>query len=784
MEAVPLHDPARALWVVPIRHHSPACAAQLERLIAAVRPAALLVEGPCDFDPLIEQLCDPRTRAPVAIVALREAGAGQATRRVASYFPFCAHSPELIALQAAATLGVPARFIDLPSTAREMVFDEAGEPARSLLSDERPFDVGDYVTALARELGCRDGNEVWDQLFETRIADAGWQGFFADVASYCACIRAATDSVQMERDGTLAREAQMRAILAETRANVSGPIVAVVGGFHAAALFEPALAKSIAARGDAGRSYLIRYGMRQLDALGGYGAGLPLPGFYDRLWQVRDSGGQGLALALVSGFAAHLRTSGGAEAPSFPVIANAVEQAERLAALRGRPFPARDDIIDAVRSSFIKGEIPVERVPLLNELSAWLTGTAIGEVPPSAGSPPLVEAVRVQARSLGFAVTDGERRNRELDIYRKPRHREASRFCHAMALIEAHFGQRTAGPDFRNEVALDRLHEIWSVAWSPLVESRLIELSEAADTLGEALAFVLAQKLASLAEHGQGRSALAAIDLFSAACRAGMGSEADAILALVERHVIEDPQLGSVVAALTDLVLLRRGREAIGIVDTAPLDHLIATAWRRVLVLLPELVDCGAEQLRDAVSALADLRGLIELARGSDAPIEISLFDEALARLLAQPLAPMLAGAVMAFALIDGQADADVLEARLSGELASGYVDPAERLAFLGGVVAIARELLWTVPGIIATLDALVSGLDEEAFVALLPHLRLALMPLDPRETDRLAEEVAIRIGAQPGQLAMQVDISEAELAANLALDRDLARVLARDGVA
>jgi hypothetical protein len=784
MEAVPLHDPVRALWVVPIRHHSPACAAQLERLIAAVRPAALLVEGPCDFDPLIEQLCDPRTRAPVAIVALREAGAGQATRRVASYFPFCAHSPELIALQTAVRLGVPARFIDLPSTAREMVFDEAGEPARSLLSDERPFDVGDYVTALARELGCRDGNEVWDQLFETRIADADWQGFFADVASYCACIRAATDSVQMERDGTLAREAQMRAILAETRANVSGPIVAVVGGFHAAALFEPALAKSIAARGDAGRSYLIRYGMRQLDALGGYGAGLPLPGFYDRLWQVRDSGGQGLALALVSGFAAHLRASGGAETPSFPVIANAVEQAERLAALRGRPFPARDDIIDAVRSSFIKGEIPVEQVPLLNELRAWLTGTAIGEVPPSAGSPPLVEAVRAQARLLGFAVTDGERRNRELDIYRKPRHREASRFCHAMALIEAHFGQRTAGPDFRNEVALDRLHEIWSVAWSPLVESRLIELSEAADTLGEALAFVLAQKLASLAEHGQGRSALAAIDLFSAACRAGMGSEADAILALVERQVIEDPQLGSVVAALTDLVLLRRGRETIGIVDTAPLDHLIATAWRRVLVLLPELADCGAEQLRDAVSALADLRGLIELARGSDAPIEISLFDEALARLLAQRLAPMLAGAVMAFALIDGQADADVLEARLSGELASGYVDPAERLAFLGGVVAIARELLWTVPGIIATLDALVSGLDEEGFVALLPHLRLALMPLDPRETDRLAEEVAIRIGAQPGQLAMQVDISEAELAANLALDRDLARALARDGVA
>ncbi len=435
------------------------------------------------------------------------------------------------------------------------------------------------------------------------------------------------------------------------------------------------------------------------------------------------------------------------------------------------------------RSSFIKGEIPVEQVPLLNELKAWLTGTAIGEVPPSAGSPPLVEAVRAQARSLGFTVADGERRSRELDIYRKPRHRDASRFCHAMALLDANFSQRTAGPDFRNDVGLDRLHEVWSVAWSPLVESRLIELSEAADTLGEALAFVLAQKLAALSEEGKGRSALAAIDLFSAACRAGLGTEAHAILALVERHVIEDSQLGSVVAALTDLVLLRRGREALGITDIEPLDHLIDTAWRRIVVLLPELAEHGPEQIRDAVGALADLRGLIELARDSEAPIEITLFNEALTRLQSRPLAPMLAGAVMAFVLIDGQADAGALEKRLRGELASGYVDPAERLAFLGGVIAIARELLWTMPEIITTLDTLIAGLDEEGFVALLPHLRLALMPLDPREIDRLAEEVAVRIGAQPGQLATVVDISEDELAANMVLDRELALVLLRDGL-
>lgn len=420
-----LHDPDRDLWVVPIRHHSPACAAHLDRMIADIAPAAILVEGPCDFDPLIELVCDPRTRAPVAVVAMRDLANDRggredaALRRAVSYFPFCAHSPELIALQAAQVRGIPARFIDLPSTAREMT-DEADDqtepgqgPGRSLLGNEHPFDVGDYVTALARELGCRDGNEVWDQLFETRLAGDDWQGFFADVGRYCACIRAASDPGDMKRDGTLAREAQMRALVARARAEFAGPIIAVVGGFHAGALFETVDKDAVQPPAKGAKSYLIRYGMRQLDALSGYGAGLPLPGYYDRLWQKRESGAEDLAREIITGFAAHLRKDEGGDestkamAPSFPAMVNAVEQAERLAMLRGRPFPARDDVIDAIRSSFIKDEIPVADVPLLVELRRWLTGHAMGEVPPSAGSPPWSKRSENRRASWAFPYRTG-----------------------------------------------------------------------------------------------------------------------------------------------------------------------------------------------------------------------------------------------------------------------------------------------------------------------------------------------------------------------------------------
>ena len=102
-------------------------------------------------------------------------------------------TPSRSAAEAASVeTGIPAQFIDLPSTAREMALGDEATQSRSLLSDETPFGVGDYVTALARELSCRDGNEVWDHLFESRIAEPDWATFFADVGQYCACIRGAS----------------------------------------------------------------------------------------------------------------------------------------------------------------------------------------------------------------------------------------------------------------------------------------------------------------------------------------------------------------------------------------------------------------------------------------------------------------------------------------------------------------------------------------------------------------------------------------------------------------
>ena len=91
----------RTVLIVPIRHHSPAAALQVGRLIRERRPRAVLIEGPADATPLIDQLLDAATVPPVALYAYERRG--EDVR--AAFYPFCAYSPEYVALRAGSEVG-------------------------------------------------------------------------------------------------------------------------------------------------------------------------------------------------------------------------------------------------------------------------------------------------------------------------------------------------------------------------------------------------------------------------------------------------------------------------------------------------------------------------------------------------------------------------------------------------------------------------------------------------------------------------------------------------------
>ncbi len=463
---------------------------------------------------------------------------------------------------------------------------------------------------------------------------------------------------------------------------------------------------------------------------------------------------------------------------------NAAENATRLARLRGHPGPTREDLLDGCRSAFAKGEESVDAAPILDRLHDWLTGSRIGDIPRSAGSPPLLEAVRARGRRLGFQVEDGDRRRRDLDIYRKPRHREASRFLHALTLLETGFGERRGGPDFQSAVQLDRLFEPWDYAWSPLVEGRLIEHAARAETLEEACLAELRRRAAALAADGRANDAVAAVGLFQLGCQAGLQQRAGRLLELVDRPLAADPKLPNLIEAARRLLLLWRGREVLGMVDAPEVERLIGVAYARALYLLPDIGGVAEDDMPELLQALASLHELVATSADTEA-VDAELLAEAVGALLQDELPPALAGAIAALAYLMGLSDGDTLVARYRGHLGGALVEVADRVAFLRGLLVISRELLWRLPELVRETDAILAGLDEAAFIELLPHLRLALAALDPRETDRLAEAVAAHHGCGAGEIqaAVQTALSEAEVARNLARSEQIRRIVEDDGL-
>ncbi|WAJ30348.1 DUF5682 family protein [Antarcticirhabdus aurantiaca] len=792
----------------PIRHHSPACALHLARALAEIRPRALVLEMPADFAPLLPLLADPAIRTPVSIVSI---AAGKGDERVPiGHWPLSATAPEWAALRFIQANEVPVFLADLPSGTRladEAATDEEAEPdapeepadapAPMLLTDEAALAYGRYADNIVRALGARDFNEAWDRLFESRLAATDWRGFFRDVGVHCFLTRQATSETTIAADDTLAREAAMRAAIAEARDLAGdGPVAVVTGGFHTPALLDPPDApepRRHAAKPGAATPYLVRYTHQALDRINGYGAGMPAPAWYERLQAAAQAGAPDPFAAatddLVLHLADRLRRERPGFAPPFPAVVETLAHARRLAALRGLPGPGRCEVLDAARSCLVKDEEPRLGSPLIELLVEELTGGAIGEVPRAAGSPPLVEAVRTRARALGFRIEDGIEKARSLDLHRRARHLAASRFLHAMTLLGTGFGQCRQGPDWTGGVSTNILTEQWTYRWSPAVETRLVALSADGDTIERAAGGVLARQVAALGEAGRDRDAAAAVRLLVGAAQAGLAGACGPLVRAIGAAVAADPDFGRVVSALAALDNLYRGRHVLGLADTPDPEHLRAGAFRRAIDLLPTLRDAREDDVPRLVEALAALNEIAETDAGTGTStgerqgLDLDLLDEGVADLLDAALAPRVAGAIAGLAFLTGRLDAAKLAAIVGGPLDHGG-DARIRVEPLAGLLAVQPAVLKRVPALLARVDAGLSRLSETEFLALLPPLRLAFTGLAPGETDSLAAAIAAGRNSDMDLSApLPSGLAEADLLANARLDAALAARLRDDGL-
>jgi len=807
------------VWFVPIRHHSPACAMALRHLLREITPAAVLIEGPADLDHLLPLLQHPDTRTPVAWLcqATRDVPPGDANasdeldgsatpdeksrpQTRSSFFPFCDYSPEWIAVREGARLGASVALIDLPWHDKAWLRDESDDPdaddsARSLM-EERHYAHSRYLTGMAEKLGCVDHHELWDRLFELRAPESlqDWRGFFADVFSWCAMARLDYEPEVLEAELSLPRERHMAAHICRWRKDVKGPIVVVTGGFHTPELLASwprAKPAARAAKRPAADAWLIRYSFDRLDALNGYASGMPSPAYYQRVWEALESGSADpfvtVALDLLTGFAQQTRAQDSTDAASTAAVQAAALQVIRLAALRGNDGPGRQDLLDAIRSCFIKGAIDQGTQGFTADLRHFLGGTRLGDIPPSAGSPPLIEDARRRAKAAGVRLDDTTPRVLRLDLYRKPAHRERSRYLHAMAYIDAGLGTWLAGPDFLGNSRLNLLFEEWRAAWSPLIEARLIELAADGPTLEAVCMARLRREEEALGEQGRARSASAAVMLLLRACLIGLHARLPQLLQMLSTHLDEDASFASVVECGHRLVTLWRAREPLGVQQHPQLHALLQRVWPAALFLLPDLAQCDESGEAKSIEQLASLRELESLLRKLDAQTtaDAAPFHAQLNRFATEPAtAPGIAGAAVALLFLDGLWSEAELESALKRRFGPG-AQAGEAVRFLSGIMSTAPELLLRIPLLLSSMDDLMHQWDDDAFMAYLPDLRKSFTALRPQETAELAARLGNLhgIGEHASLVEMHYETTEQDLHTGLQLQRLLVESLRRDGL-
>ncbi|MDB5318398.1 MAG: hypothetical protein JWN40_29 [Phycisphaerales bacterium] len=840
----------------PIRHHSPACAYHLRRLILDVKPSALLVEGPDSFDPLIPLILHEKTRPPIAIytsyidkqgrlvppelAAALAASTGKKPdpARFAGYYPFCDYSPELVALRIGQHVGATLRFIDLTYpeqllSEREELAAQPNPRARSLL-EESHLRRSQYLQALAKRTGCRDPNDLWDHLFESDGSHGDPREFIHRVAAYCAMARIEYTPEALASDGTLAREQAMAAHVADQlaknrAAGVTAPIIVVTGGFHTAALpmivpQSPKRPKPLKLNDDETQTAIMRYSFERLDALNGYSAGMPSPHYYNRLWQQmtpvatqsgampknrRKADAQDSALRtqdlssasqIAAEFLVHIgRLSREKNLPFALSTADeiaALEHCRRIATLRGHAGPTREDLLDAVRSCFVKGDMAVEGSAVMSVVGAILSGTDIGDIPPDAGVPPIVEDFRRIAEKLNLNITDSVRKRVSLDIYRKSAHRQVSRLLHTLTFLHSPFAVLAGGPDFVTGRGLELLHEHWEYGWTPMTESALIEASVFGSTLEEAATNRLKQTIADLESAGQARSTVAAVRTLISACRMGLHRHVDDLLDLIDDNVNNDPSFPSLVSGLNELALLWQSREPLEAHKLPQVPVLAQTAYRKACFLAANLGGCSEQETEQALTALATLREAIHLddapaadAEASAAPLNLfdpPLFFEPLRTLLAITTAanPTILGGAVGILFTEGQITEEELLTLAIGQLNSTTINFSTKTAFLRGLLHTAREAAWRLPGLLHALDRLFGDWTDDAFTQSLPDLRLAFSSLTPRETDRVAELIAGLHGQKTLGPLHHRDLTEAEFAFNVRLNAGVVEALLADHLA
>ena len=525
--------------------------------------------------------------------------------------------------------------------------------------------------------------------------------------------------------------------------------------------------------------YIMPYSFAEADSRSGYGAGIPFPAFYSDVWKKLCDDKENPYLSSVENFIVSTARYARSKQPvSLPDETEALYLANNLAALRGKTEPGAFELIDGVRSAFVKGNVNSTAAFELDYLYRRMTGMGAGEINLSSEGreniiPPCVADFRALCQKHRLNIGTVARQSTVLEIVKKRSHYEKSCFFHRMTYLETSFCKRESGPDYTRNIDTALIRENWSYRYSTAVETRLIDLSVYGGSIETICRNMLKdsfEKIQSAEECG-----VFLLHLFTL----GFSEASDRFIRRIYDIVRDDTDFVSqcrFMYNLNRLIILQK--HTLGQADNT-VSELMKISFETAL--------CRFEDIRFAKGEICNeiCEGIRQMySTASEYPL---LCNKAMLMNCVEEASddtgtsPQIYGVCVALCEKEGRISEDEY-----GEAICIYMlsaESAESAEFLAGVISVGRDIIMTSRSVLESIDNALKRMDDDKFKKSLPRFRGAFTAFLPSETARISKNVAELYGTGEEVLTGSDVFSAQEIIRTSDCDRKVREIMEKWGL-
>lgn len=699
-----------------IRHFSPAGAYFVRKFLNENRPDVVLIEGPADFDFLMDDIVSKNLLPPFAIMAY--------TKEVpieTVLYPFAVYSPEYQAILWARENNKECHFFDLESNIM-LGLESKNE-------DEIISDAPDKIYDKEKTSDF-DMESFWERVLEQS----------EDMNAYKSGSALFGESLRNEDEVSLRdiiRESFMKRKIKEIIDSGidSEKIVAITGAFHTSAIqsLDGAMTDKEydSLKKKDSNITLMPYSYYRLSKRTGYGAGNTAPAYYELLWQGFIKNDKTYhERKYLSLLAKYMREHGGIVSSAQVIEATMLSRS--IANLRGGSIPTLVDLKDAGITCMGGGSF--------GEMAMGFAqsdiGTKIGVVPQESMKTSIQSDFLSRLKALKLEKYK-ELVATPLQLDLRENLRVKSKESAFLDLNRSFFLYRlvTLGIDFakieRNRQDNATWAENWILQWTPEAEIQIVESVLKGDTIDEAVAFVLGERLNNTISISE------IADIIEAAFNCGIPKIVEGAgrkLDEMASGAVSIHEIAVTTSKLSDMILFGDIRK----LDRKPLEPIVKRLCIRAALILAGESACDDMA---AVILVEDIQSIHNVFVLHDFLDKDLWFDKLMEVSNRDDLNTKISGLATAILLDTGKTDENTLRIEVARRLSAGM--PAELganwfagLSIRNHYALIGRLTLWE------SLSEYMDSLDEEEFRRSLVFLRRAFVDYSSKEKDMIAENL------------------------------------------